>query len=651
MNYIANRDIDDKIANQNLTLKIRKEQIKEKEAINNSYIPSYKVPEIKPIYNNIEQITILNDRNLNAKIDNEERAKVARKGIREVNKKFNTDLTKEAIEELRQRYNTPIVVDGITYKYVPVKRPELELYEPIEEELTTEDIVKINNKINENLEKIKKLNKIYEAIPEELKKANNEYNELSMRLTEVDDTKTENNTEVKNKIVKLRNIAREIQRIELLKKNEILEEIKTLKTEIENLYYNLKLSDENKKVNESEKDRVRKYNEPLVKEYEYAVKSGSRNKLNPQQDQNETDEDYLNRLQDTVNEEVNDEVALNEAKSFNISLFKQNMKQLIRDDSKIENVLKKILNVSNDELFKTNKIFNLIKTEFLKRYGENNPYITATDIFNFIDAVSSKEPYEKIEQPKEIKKIDVVKLQTASPEELLRILEELEKLNHETKQTDKNTASYNIFKEILTQSNGQPKTEITPEQRAHIIKSFARRKAYKLNDKTYGEIIGYGIHNDPKLTDHAVFGNVFLDLKKLFYDNLLSISNKHRMKYNGYKNVKISDDFVKLIINFVKNGNISNSDIKKLSVAEKRVLDSLLFLAKLHKHEKIDIEIDDTIKYYKEKLELIIGEIEAGNDNKILIKQLHDILYKLTHLKVISVADANRYYKEYSKKN
>ena len=48
----------------------------------------------------------------------------------------------------------------------------------------------------------------------------------------------------------------------------------------------------------------------------------------------------------------------------------------------------------------------------------------------------------------------------------------------------------------------------------------------------------------------------------------------------------------------------------------------------------------------KKRLELISGEIEAGNNNDELLKEAHGILNSMAQMKVITHAQASKYYKD-----
>ena len=170
----------------------------------------------------------------------------------------------------------------------------------------------------------------------------------------------------------------------------------------------------------------------------------------------------------------------------------------------------------------------------------------------------------------------------------------------------------------------------------------------RLISKKDGEntsIIGEGLTHEKK--DKKVkFGDIVIMPNKLFYDNILSVSRPDGVKINGFKNKRVSDDFVVCVIKMLHKRDDFHNDLNKLSSTERILLDNLLKLANLHK-KVITGSGSDSINKLKNELQILEGQIQAGNNNESLKKKLHDILYKLAHFKVISLTQANKHYKDY----
>jgi hypothetical protein len=178
-----------------------------------------------------------------------------------------------------------------------------------------------------------------------------------------------------------------------------------------------------------------------------------------------------------------------------------------------------------------------------------------------------------------------------------------------------------------------------------IKKGLVMKKLNTLSGSKKYLRYGAGI-KDPEqaLPEYAYFGEIVIMLSKLYYNNILSVKMKSGRAIDGFRNAKVSNFFVDIIMNMYANKDVS-SLIKDLSVDEKNLMNSLLFQAKLHK--KYITNTNETLSQLKEKHKVIEGEILAGNNNPKLIKELKDVLMKLYHFKAISIPAINKYLKNF----
>jgi peptidoglycan hydrolase CwlO-like protein len=154
-------------------------------------------------------------------------------------------------------------------------------------------------------------------------------------------------------------------------------------------------------------------------------------------------------------------------------------------------------------------------------------------------------------------------------------------------------------------------------------------------------IIGFGIKM-PEVEKFANFGKVVIMLDKLIKTNTLVIKDKRGASILGVRNILVSDHMVNIITKLIADlkADIS-SDYIELSPADLEIYSALMELSGLHKILKVP---KPNIKVYKDKLKVIVGEIEAGNDN--LISDLQDCLNKLVALKAITKTEAKRYFND-----
>ena len=156
---------------------------------------------------------------------------------------------------------------------------------------------------------------------------------------------------------------------------------------------------------------------------------------------------------------------------------------------------------------------------------------------------------------------------------------------------------------------------------------------------------GAGIKDpEQQLPEYAYFGDIVIMLSKLYYNNILSVKMKSGRIIEGFKNSKVSNLFVDIIMDIYADKDVSNS-IKDLNMNERNLMNSLLFQAKLHK--KFTTNTNETLSQLKEKHKVIEGEILAGNNNPELLKEMKEVLMKLFHFKAISIPAIKKYLKNF----
>ena len=179
---------------------------------------------------------------------------------------------------------------------------------------------------------------------------------------------------------------------------------------------------------------------------------------------------------------------------------------------------------------------------------------------------------------------------------------------------------------------------------AQVLKDMDAKRNAELQALVNGKgLSGHGIKNHV-LPSTVPFGKIALDLNKLFYQNVLSIKRHNGNKIIGHKNKRVSDNFVDIILKMFENKPITQSDLKNIK-DEQMLYDNLIVQSGLHKLKKIPTNIEQTSEQMKNRLGLITGEIEAGNSNKTLLSELHELLFKMVRVHLISKNAAAAYYK------
>ena len=141
--------------------------------------------------------------------------------------------------------------------------------------------------------------------------------------------------------------------------------------------------DENKAIismtNKANADNIRLYQESLL-----AV---NKNRLSIQQQGNESDADYIARMDAIGQEKYDTNLYEDKAKLQEIQKMKNNLKNIIRKDEIIENVIKSF---TGDQIFMINKYFQMIEYTFLDKFGFNNANLSTKDIVDEITNILHK---------------------------------------------------------------------------------------------------------------------------------------------------------------------------------------------------------------------------------------------------------------------
>jgi hypothetical protein len=130
----------------------------------------------------------------------------------------------------------------------------------------------------------------------------------------------------------------------------------------------------------------------------------------------------------------------------------------------------------------------------------------------------------------------------------------------------------------------------------------------------------------------------------LYYNNELSVKNAQDKSIAGFRTTKVSETFVKLIMNMLNGLEPTHTDLNQLSNPERQLYDRLIQLAHLNKN--MPNHGDKTVAELKKRLKLVEAEIQIGNDNPMLVKEIYGLLHSLKDFKVITQGQINSYMKQ-----
>jgi hypothetical protein len=449
--------------------------------------------------------------------------------------------------------------------------------------------------------------------------------------------------------------------------------------------------------NATENERVSTYNRGLLKARSEELNILNRGRLNITQELGESDEDFKQRLLDVGQVTVDPLEMEKNAQLRQVTRFKKFMEQIIDDNSKIETVIKIAAPIKNmftldqdyDKIFLYNKYWTALKKNYLDVFGEKNKDVTADEIVEFFDNVIAKVSFQEKSKDKipddelpplpfeaplrnafltrPLPPIYRGKAKSPSSAEVRREQEELDaRLFQSTNPAfpaelgDQNP--HKMDKLTLLKLYG---TRYYADTGVRVDKSlpvgqireifadydyFPSKLEYEIRDRRGQSSIssyftkGSGIKKYPATVP---MGKIMIKPNDLIYKNNLIIKNHAGNALTGIKQQKVTDELVEIIMNLLNGKQINHNDLKKIDLYEKQLLDNLLYLSGLHK--TIDNTLSHTRQAMKHRLELIEGEISAGNTNPDLKKELHGLLLKMAHGGLISNPQAYSHYRNLTK--
>ena len=153
--------------------------------------------------------------------------------------------------------------------------------------------------------------------------------------------------------------------------------LENITTQINQLTRIIEENDENKLYNEKVLYTIEQNNKKKLADYAKTIQIMNNGEISLEQQQGESEQDYLKRLADVALIEEDPTRAF----LYNTNQFKKNLKTLIKSEWKIENLIKSF---SNDDQFLLNKTFAGFKKHFNNLYGPGNKDLDVEEYVNII---------------------------------------------------------------------------------------------------------------------------------------------------------------------------------------------------------------------------------------------------------------------------
>jgi hypothetical protein len=582
-------------------------------------------------------------------------------------RKVKSSITKQEIEEFQQKENTPIEINGSFYRLHPAIIPEPDLEEaPSQADVQTSMDVRsqAGTEINTLIVAIRQKRADLSRNTQLMTALDEQYNAAVGNLEER--LRTSN----KNKKV-MRQVANEYNFEETYRNNkqaltdqrqEIISTLDQLKARLEELKADVDEYEEELPEALAKIKGMRERNKAKIRAYEDNLRTLNRT-FNLTQEQGESEEDYLARIKVQTEAVADPSLVVDRFNLYEARIFKENLRELIRDNATVEYAYNALFQEDEGSIPELNKIFTLVKSRYQKLYGT----------VQLKDEALVKFLKRMMEDPVEIVVEEELQGETADMSSKYNAL--LKRGRFTKKQLIEAIQNIIDYRDdpvkvmvkgkeaVLSMGargglsytyNGKVKVIANAEKDVLIAFFVLLMETVKVKDPAlYGRLneqlnvrtnTEYGEGIQEKLPKFCRLGKCDVNLHKLFYKNVLSITH-NGYKIPGAKNTPVSDEFVKLVMDLCKGVYPSTKDLNKLSPMEMQTFDSLLYLAGLHK--RVENTADKTIPKLKKRIELIGGEIQAGNTNTLLKDELRDIVYKLYHMNEITQNAASDYLKQF----
>lgn len=611
------------------------------------------VPQIRPLIqipeNEAEITNLATKIRVNSILNQEEKGGQPRR--------IKSHITPEQLAEFQQAENTPIEINGQFYRMHPASIPEPEL-EP--EPPIPEDTGQRNEVIADALGELQVGEEQLLGNTRQLKQLDLDYNRrMGLINREIVGAVVQQNVAKRHELIRQKKVIEhqyeqikgDLEARDTLIKDELIGkriEIDALRQDYQN---DAAIND----TRLAERKAIRQANQDSIRGYEENLKSLNRS-YNLRQEQGESQEEYLARIKEQSKVIEDPTLTYDRFNLFEGKKFKDNLREIIRDSAVIEYAYNTLFQDDDASISELNKIFTQVKSRYDKLYGKVQ--LKDEDLVKFLKSIRENPEQEA---PKPVEVVDYLEPKYSALKKLTKpnlvdkVIGLINKFKGEYRLIFKEK-EVRIFqggrggfnfetneKTLPLISAGKPLlifsiTSMMEQLKQDAPESYRRRNTI-LNEETKGEYgEGFGIQIDT-LPKKCMLGKVEIDLHKLFYKNVLSITY-NGLKIVGFKNSPVSDAFVKVVMDLCK-GVSNETNLGE----EEGLFDALIHIAGIHK--KIGHTANKSIEKLKQRLQLVGGEIQAGNNNDMIKKELRDIVFKLNHLGAITKNSALDYLKQF----
>jgi hypothetical protein len=140
--------------------------------------------------------------------------------------------------------------------------------------------------------------------------------------------------------------------------------------------------------------------------------------------------------------------------------------------------------------------------------------------------------------------------------------------------------------------------------------------------------IGKGIEIKKDEPKFRAFGKYIIHMPQLYNQNVLNFKHKSGGSIPSIKPVNVDDNFKDFVLDVLESGKVNDRHYESLTDAEKNHFLKVVRGAGIINDLKLKNSNDDKEKEDIERLQLLIGEYNAGNDNANMIKEAKTLIKK-----------------------
>jgi hypothetical protein len=353
----------------------------------------------------------------------------------------------------------------------------------------------------------------------------------------------------------------------------------------------------------------------------------------------ESEEQYLERLKTEARQFQRN--ALLTEKINGEKDFRNKLKEIERRNFVIEDVIN---GITEEEMYIVISQWPAFYKKYTETYGKFSPYQTPTTIIKFI-----KDFFNSNFLGSNIPTAEVEGFISKDKDEIVRRINILLATKEITENTIETAFSHyfpkkNVKKFDTKVKNLSEKYLKNPDE---SLESFLNLNVEPLSSykkkrsSSKSEMEGGGLRPE-KIPNVVDLGRIKIMLKKLYYDNILSVrKGPYKASIAGFSQAKVSEKMVQIILNLVSGVFPTSKDLDMLPLKEKPLFDRLIYLAGIHK--KTENNANKSVDFLKGRFKILDGEIRAGNNNPEIVKELRSVVHALKDMKHVNNKSAVDY--------